>query len=467
SRADDLTLKFLTARLLHEETRRPEGQDGGGKDGGAFYGRSRIGNTSMKKTAKPCFYCGKEGHFKKECRKRLEAEQQSSKHMTSNRAWLSNLQPLNNASVHLPDNRMVEATEKGTATIQTALSNGRTTTCTFKDVWLVPKLEGSLLLVAQLEGAGANIQFVGGRCEIRTSKGTLALICNRREGLYALGQPLDTAAQCHAVPISTTAATLKTGHRCLGLSIIRASSLWPGRAWSRAWKQQGHKAALPQGGLMQGFRSLGTGASDISGQMRMLKIGGARYFVLFIDDKSRAFFPYLLKTKAETLPSFKIFAAAAATETGCSLKVLQSDYGGEYLSKAFSNFTQSLGIRHQLSSVATPEQNAGLLYKFWREALMTAAYLWNRSPTQALHNKATPWQIWTGTRPNIQHLCTFGCTAYASILKKNQHKLGPNATRCIFLGYSQTTKGYQLRDVRFDEELLAGDPGKPDPIRLT
>ncbi|TPX52210.1 DNA-directed DNA polymerase, partial [Powellomyces hirtus] len=62
-------------------------------------------------------------------------------------------------------------------------------------------------------------------------------------------------------------------------------------------------------------------------------------------------------TKEAPLPSFKIFAAAAATETGCWPKVLQSDHGGEYLSKGFSNFTQSLGIRHQLSSVATPQQS--------------------------------------------------------------------------------------------------------------
>ncbi|TPX52860.1 hypothetical protein PhCBS80983_g06434 [Powellomyces hirtus] len=78
SRANDLTLEFLTARLLHEETRCSEGQDGSGKDGRAFNGRSRIGNTTMKKAEGPCFYCGKEGHFKKECRKRLAAELQSS-----------------------------------------------------------------------------------------------------------------------------------------------------------------------------------------------------------------------------------------------------------------------------------------------------------------------------------------------------------------------------------------------------
>ncbi|TPX52537.1 DNA-directed DNA polymerase [Powellomyces hirtus] len=398
SRADDLTLEFLTTRLLHEETRRSEGQDGGGKDGRAFYGRSRVSNATMRKAGGLAFYCGKEGHFKKECKKRLAAEQQNSEanqasgheafafsatssrgghwifdssasqHMTSNRAWLSNLQPLNNARVHLADNRIVEATEKGTATIQTALSNGGTTTCICKDVW---------------------------------------------EGLYALRQPLDAAAPCHAVAIRTTVANLEPWQRRLGHLNCQSVQV------------------MAREGLVQGMETVGVLASapcstsrppscpsprsarsskasevlelvhcDVCGTLRTLTIGGACYFVLFIDDKNRAVFPYLLKTKAETLPSFRIFAAAAATERGCLLKVLQSDHGGEYLSKAFSNFTQSLGIRHQLSSVATPQQNG-------------VAERMNRT---------------------LVEMC------------------------CSKLDFPTS-----IGDIKFDEESLAGDPGKLDP----
>ncbi|TPX52462.1 DNA-directed DNA polymerase [Powellomyces hirtus] len=257
-----------------------------------------------------------------------------------------------------------------------------------------------LLSVAQLEGAGANIQFVGGRCEIRTRRGALALSCDRQEGLYALGQPLDAAAQCHAVAASTTAATLETWHRRLGHLNCQSIQLMARKGLVQGMEAVGvletapcltfalgkaTKLPLPKECSSRASEVLELVHSDVCGPMRTLIIGGARYFILFIDNKSRAVFPYLLKTNPETLPSFRIFAAAAATETGCLLNVLQSDHGGEYLSKAFSNFTQSLGIRHQLSSVATPQQNgvancmnrtlvemarclllqAGLPYKFW------------------------------------------------------------------------------------------------------
>ncbi|TPX52711.1 DNA-directed DNA polymerase [Powellomyces hirtus] len=190
SRAGDLTLEFLTAGLLHEETCLSGGQDCGRKDSRAFYGRSQISSATMKKALE---------------QQSSEANQGSgheafafgaSQHMTSNRAWLSNLQPLNNARVHLAENRIVEATEKGTATIQTALPHGRMTPCTFKDVWLVPKLKRSLLSVAQVEGAGANIQFVGPRCEIKTTYASIL-----KENQHKLGP---SATRCIFLGYSQT-----------------------------------------------------------------------------------------------------------------------------------------------------------------------------------------------------------------------------------------------------------------------
>ncbi|TPX52862.1 hypothetical protein PhCBS80983_g06433, partial [Powellomyces hirtus] len=352
---------------------------------------------------------------------------------------------------------MVEATENGTATIQAALPNGRTTTCHFKDVWLVPKLERSLLSVAQLEGAGANIQIVGGRCEIRTSKGALALSCNRQEALYALGQPLDAAAQCHAVAISTSAATLETWQRCpehlnhqsiqlmarkglvQGMEAVRVLETTP---CSTCALGKATKLPFPKERTSRASEVLELVHSDVCGPMRTLTIGRARYFVLFIDDKSS---PICSRQRQRHFPG--------------SRSLLQRQQQRQYAHSRSLSLTMQNGVAECMNRTLVEMApclllQAGLPYKFWDEALMTAACLRNRSPTGALHNKATPWQIWTGTRPNIQHLRIFGCTAYASILKKNQHKLGLNATRCISLGYGQ--------DVRFDEESLAGVPGKPD-----
>ena len=50
---------------------------------------------------------------------------------------------------------------------------------------------------------------------------------------------------------------------------------------------------------------------------------------------------------------------------------------------------------------------ANLPHKFWGEALSTAAYLRNRSPTKAVKGM-TPYEAWTGDKPKVDHLRIFG-----------------------------------------------------------
>ena len=149
------------------------------------------------------------------------------------------------------------------------------------------------------------------------------------------------------------------------------------------------------------------------------------------------------------------------------------------------------GIEHQYTIPKTPEQNgvskrmnrtliekvrsmlaeSRLPQKFWAEALSTAVYLINRSPTKALDN-TTPFEAWYGKKPNVSHLRVFGCSGYAHIPKDERKKLESKAKTCIFLGYSATRKGYCLydqttssivhsRDVVFNE-LSRGYKSAPD-----
>lgn len=62
--------------------------------------------------------------------------------------------------------------------------------------------------------------------------------------------------------------------------------------------------------------------------------------------------------------------------------------------------------------------------KFWAEALSTAAYLKNRSPTKALSR--TPFEVcevWSGKQPDVSHLRVFGCRAYAHVPRDEKGKL--------------------------------------------
>ncbi|KAH9697414.1 hypothetical protein KPL71_023600 [Citrus sinensis] len=107
--------------------------------------------------------------------------------------------------------------------------------------------------------------------------------------------------------------------------------------------------------------------------------------------------------------------------------------------------------------------NANLSKGFWVEAVTTAAYLINRSPSSALGFK-TPQELWSGKPPDLSNLRIFGCPAYAHI---KQGKLEPRAVKGYFLGYPEGIKGYKIwilngkpsrilisKDVTFDEEQM-------------
>jgi hypothetical protein len=65
--------------------------------------------------------------------------------------------------------------------------------------------------------------------------------------------------------------------------------------------------------------------------------------------------------------------------------------------------------------VRTMIHGAGLGQEFWGEAVTTATYLKNRSPTKLTEHNKTPYEVWTGKKPYLQHLQIFGTKAYSLI----------------------------------------------------
>ena len=73
-------------------------------------------------------------------------------------------------------------------------------------------------------------------------------------------------------------------------------------------------------------------------------VGGALYFVTFIDDHSRKVWGFALKTKDQVLDAFKELHARLERETGRKLKAVRADNGGEYRGQ-FENYCKLHGIR--------------------------------------------------------------------------------------------------------------------------
>ncbi|WVZ84662.1 hypothetical protein U9M48_031667 [Paspalum notatum var. saurae] len=103
----------------------------------------------------------------------------------------------------------------------------------------------------------------------------------------------------------------------------------------------------------------------------------------------------------------------------------------------------------------------GMPAAFWGEAVSTAVYILNRSPTKSLEDK-TPFEAWHGRKPDVAHLRTFGCIGHVKVTRPNLAKLEDRSKPMVFLGYEAGSKAYRLydpverrvhvsRDVVFDE----------------
>ena len=121
---------------------------------------------------------------------------------------------------------------------------------------------------------------------------------------------------------------------------------------------------------------------------------------------------YILKTKDQVFDCFVKWKALVEKSSKNKVKTLRTDNGGEYTSTQFTNYLKSEGIRHELTVPKTPEQNgvserlnrtlvemsrsmlidAKLPNKFWAEAVSTAVYLKNRSPTRVIDDNKTPYE---------------------------------------------------------------------------
>ena len=94
--------------------------------------------------------------------------------------------------------------------------------------------------------------------------------------------------------------------------------------------------------------------TDVWGPSPVASVGGARYYVTFIDDFSRKLWVYFLKQKSEVFQKFKDWKAMVENQKGRKVKVLRSDNGGEYISGEFKGYLADVGIQHQFSVPERP-----------------------------------------------------------------------------------------------------------------
>lgn len=181
----------------------------------------------------------------------------------------------------------------------------------------------------------------------------------------------------------------------------------------------------------------------------------------------------MLKHKNECLDKFKNWKIFVETQKDFRIKTLRTDNGLEFINDEFNELCIKHGIQRHRTVVKTPQQNgiaermnrtllnkvrclliqSGMPKKYWGEALFTACYLINRSPSRVINLK-TPEELWNNKPPSLSHLKTFGSTAYVHNVTD---KLSKRSIKCVLMGYQIGVKGYRLLSLENNKIIISRD----------
>ncbi|KAK4388552.1 Retrovirus-related Pol polyprotein from transposon RE2 [Sesamum angolense] len=182
--------------------------------------------------------------------------------------------------------------------------------------------------------------------------------------------------------------------------------------------------------------------TDVWGPYKIASLTNCNYFLTIVDDFTRATWTFLLKHKSQVHHTLATFFTMVNTQFHTSIKVVRSDNGSEFVNAQFSFTKTVLG-----------------------EAVLTATYLINRLPSSSILDWKSPFEMLYNKPPNIANLRVFGCLCYTTNILPSKTKFDSRASKCIFLGYSQSQKAYKVysldsntlftsRDVVFHEHTF-------------
>ena len=434
-----------------------------------------------------------------------------SNHYTATKHALANYRELASIKI-LTGKGFITAKGIGDITLHTSLGTRQLT-----DVMWVPELAGSnnLLSIPQLVCKGCSVVMNENKCEITASKARQLFLTGtfNGKGYYvdmAICSATTTVARLTAIPqfdppgskisMAIVPVTVDTGPTAMlgGSMDTQPLEIWHmrlGHLNERAIRQLVTKSTglaigppTPQTLNMRcepclrgsqhrqvsytrgkpATRLLEHVWADVKGPLLNRDILGFRFFVVFVDEKSRFLTTFPLLAKSDVFNAYKLFEARVERLTGCKIVNFHVDIGGEWVSNDMRGHCRNRGIELLFTAGYTPNMNsiaerairsiiehassllwaATLPVGFWVCAVRTSTYLLNRSPHSALD--VTPYEVWYGRPPNLGHLRVFGCKAAVHVpddLRNKTDWTAKSTTECIFVGYSETENLFELWDV--------------------
>ena len=381
----------------------------------ALYAKPRGGNShgnggrQQPREERTCFYCGKTGHLKRDCKKKKRDEAAgsnhkqhssnqhgaialtastsgsgrqamrwvldtgASRHITAEKSILMNARPLDeDITITFGNGGTGKAIATGEVMLHTADAAFH-----LQDVLLIPEATENLISVRHATKRGVEFLFRKDRCEIASNGHTLATAPCKGDAIYYLsGWSERLAGERMPALVSRTKESPQLWHERFGHlgydNLARAVGMVTGIHTS---VEEIQAAADGVAGLCEPcvlgkqhrspFKKSATAATrplelvhtDVCGPLPVTSLGGNNYFVTLLDDYSKLSVVRPLARKSDAAAAVQSTLTFLENQAGYQTKKLRCDNGSEFINQELKKFCTSKGIKLETTVRYTPEQN--------------------------------------------------------------------------------------------------------------
>lgn len=508
----DLTLSLIHSKLTQEYLKRT------GKMGESSSGNQatvlKTTNTKLK-----CFFCKKESHIKKDCKKYKEwlkkkgnnkanekvntvahneeflfqiantaksnewlIDSGATSHVSNNKQLFETFDSTQSSSVTVANDDTECVSGKGTCVIQMKNEHGDVSTALLQDVLYAPNIRGNMISVQKLMEKDYKIVFDKNKCEIMKSGKQIA-VADKVNGLFSLRQP-------NAVNLCVTnkhkEGCLHYWHRIYGHRDPNAIKLMHKEGMIHGMKlvdcglktqcevcleAKSTRVPFPKKSETKSKEILDLVHTDVCGPMQTESMGHKKYFLTIIDDFSKYTVVYFLRHKSEASEKIKHYIAMVQNKFNKKPKVIRSDRGGEYVDNTLKQYLHAEGILIQYTAPYSPQQNGvaerknRTLVEMARCMLTDAdlpKFLWaeaintaNYLQNRSLTKDAIPIKLWSNEKPSALGLEVFGTKCY--VHSPLRKKLDNTSKEMFFIGYDDNSKAYRCYDASNRKLVISRD----------
>ena len=301
------------------------------------------------------------------------------------------------------------------------------------------------------------------------------------------GQPAatdGTSATSHDTPAEAAASSMD-GTPAVDVTLADANSslllhqrhghqsLYPADGCPTCFVTRARRTPISRTPYVSAERPLATLSADLVGPIsvvingdrtRLPSLGGSIYALVVQDEYTRYAWVKLLETKSQAKGEI-ISLLTLLDRQYADKKVLRfhSDGGTEFVNADISKYLSSTGIRQTTTTRDKPQHNGkverlnqtllrmtrSMLHgassptNLWGEALLTATYIYNRTPLRVI-NKVSPFELLHGKPADASKFSVFGSDVFVSVHNIDASKVQPTSQPGMWLGYDETKNGHRV-----------------------